>query len=197
MNELAARAVPDVDVRINSPGGEVFEGVAIFNALARYPGHVTAYIDGAAWSIASVIAMGAARIHAADNAQIMIHNPAAFLFGGADDFRRIATTLDNTKESLITAYQRHTSAGRERLSNWMDAETWFTAADARDAGFIDQVDAALPIAACAAPASMHFKSMPKWVQDKLAMMPARPRRDARAVAYQRVSEQISGFRKAV
>jgi len=197
LNAFAARDVHNVDVRINSPGGEVFEGFGIYNALLRYPGVVTTYIDGAAWSIASVIAMAGQRVVAADNAEFMIHNPAALLFGDAEDFRRIAVTLDATKDSLITAYQRHTNAGRDRLSAWMDAETWFTAADAADAGFVDSVEAALPIAACYPASVMKFKSIPKRVQDKYAFAPARPLRDARVVEFRRVTAQVDKFRKAV
>jgi len=192
----AQAGAPDLSIRINSPGGEVFEGLSIYNALTRYPGRVTTYIDGAAWSIASVIAMGGTSVHMAQNAQIMIHDPAALYFGVAEDFRQLANQLDQTKESLITAYQRQTRAGRTRLSDWMSAETWFTAAEAEREGLVTVIDEPLPIAACA-PAFMKFKNMPAWVHSQVAKGRIRPLLEARAVGLKQMQERSKEILKRV
>jgi ATP-dependent protease ClpP protease subunit len=178
------RAADEVAVRINSPGGDVFQGLGIYNALLRAPVPVTAYIDGMAWSIASVIAMAARRIVLAANASFMIHNPAAVIFGEAEELRKLADVLDETKESLIDAYQRHSAAGRKRLADWMDAETWFTATEAVEAGFGEQVEEALPIAA-GFPAGMKFRNMPAWLRVSAAKRPRADARRAQASAMRR------------
>lgn len=187
----AAAGAPSVSVRINSPGGEVFEGLAIFNAMTRYPGPLTTYIDGAAWSIASVIAMAGQEVVMAANAQFMVHDPAAVLYGTAEDFRRIAGTLDATKDSLITAYQRQTNAGRDRLSEWMANETWFDAAEAAAAGFVTRIEESLPVAAYCPPA-MRYRNMPKWVQDRVRPQCTHPP-DLRRVQLERSKRKLDGL----
>jgi ATP-dependent Clp protease protease subunit len=197
LNDWSAAGVTDLAVRINSPGGEVFQGFAIYNALTRYPGTITTHIDGAAWSIASVIAMAGKEVWMADNAQFMIHDPAALAFGGSDDLRKIADRLDATKESLITAYQRQTNTGRECLADWMTEETWFGATEAYDAGFVTHIDEALPIAAYYCPTAMKFRNMPGSVQRKVVTMPTQADAQARLVALWRTRKEIEKFRKAV
>jgi ATP-dependent protease ClpP protease subunit len=178
------RGIDEVVVRINSPGGDVFQGLAIYNALLRSPVPVTAYVDGMAWSIASVIAMAASRVVLAGNASFMIHNPMAFAFGGAEELRTLADLLDQTKENLINAYQRHSAAGRNRLAAWMDQETWFSAQEAVDEGFGEQVEEALPIAACY-PAAMRFRNLPAWVKVSAVKRPQADARRARLAAMNR------------
>src|SRR5690606_25494897 len=101
VRELRAIKAPRIDVRINSVGGSVFEGNAIYNALARHPAHVDVYIDGIAASIASVIAMAGDKIYIAANAHVMIHNPHGVVWGEAGDMRRMADTLDKIRGSLV------------------------------------------------------------------------------------------------
>jgi ATP-dependent Clp protease protease subunit len=190
------QGVAALDVRINSAGGDVFDGLAIFNALRRLSEQgvtVTTYIDGMAWSIASVIAMAGDVVHIASNAQYMIHNPAAIAYADADELRKLADTLDATKDSLIDAYQLHTAAGKQKLSDWMDAETWFTATQTVDAGFADTVDEALPIAACY-PRNMRFRNMPKWVKPAAA---ARPHYERRIAAVRERQRNFIERRRAV
>jgi ATP-dependent protease ClpP protease subunit len=129
----------DVTVRINSPGGDVFEGLAIHNLLAEHEGKVTVKVDGYAASIASVIAMAGDEIEMAENAMFMIHNPYTFTVGDADEMRKQADVLDKVKDSLVTTYTARTVLPAEQLSALMDAETWWNAAESVENGFADSV----------------------------------------------------------
>ena len=139
VRDLSEIEASQIDVRINSVGGVVFEGVAIYNALARHPAHVDVYIDGIAASIASVIAMAGDRIHIAANAFLMTHNPHGVVWGEAADMRKMADTLDKIRGSLIGTYARRTGQPAEKIEAWMDAETWFNAEEAVRFGFADEI----------------------------------------------------------
>lgn len=135
----AAGDVRSIHLRVNSPGGQAFDGIAVFNALVSHPARVTAQVDGLAASIASTIIMAATEISMADNAMLMIHNPYVGLVGDAAEMRRMAGALDNMKKAMITAYQRHTPKSAAEISAIMDAETWLSAAEAQDAGFCETI----------------------------------------------------------
>ncbi len=137
--------VSTIDLRINSPGGSVFDGVAIYNLLMNHDATVNVHIDGMALSIASVIAMSGDTINMAENAMIMIHDPWSGLWGSADDMRKEADTLDKIKSSLITSYGR-TGMETDELSNLMTEETWMTAAEAKEMGFADEVTERVAVA---------------------------------------------------
>jgi ATP-dependent Clp protease, protease subunit len=170
-----------LNIRINSPGGDVFDGLAMFNALVRYPAAVNVFIDGMAWSIAGVIAMAGDTVAIAANAMFMIHDPAVLMLGTADELRVMADNLDTTKENLIDAYQRQTNAGREKLADWMTAETWFSAEETVAAGFAQQIDEPLQVAA-AYPRAFRFRNMPSEVARRAAARPARSNADRRIAA---------------
>lgn len=142
----AIPAGEDVTVRINSPGGEITEGVAIAGAIARRGG-VTVAIDALCASIATVIACAGARVIMADGALFMIHNATWFAGGDADDLREAAATLEKFEEAAISAYERKTKLSRERIKTMMDAETWLTAQEALALGFVDEIAEPLKAAA--------------------------------------------------
>jgi ATP-dependent protease ClpP protease subunit len=146
LGELDAAA--PIDLYINSPGGQVAEGTAIYNALLRHDGEIHTTIDGWALSIASLIALAGETVTMAENGLYMIHNAWTVVQGNSDDLRTEAELLDKVDEGMITAYDRKTGAGRDRVGDWMRAETWFTAAEAKDAGFIDHIAEPLKAAAC-------------------------------------------------
>lgn len=131
--------VETITLRLNSGGGDVLDGFAIFNALRRHEGKIIAHIDGIAASMASIIACAADEIHIAENAWFMIHNPATVAFGEADDLRTMADVMDGMKAHAIAAYQRHVDEDTDVISGWMDAETWMTGADATGLGWRMQV----------------------------------------------------------
>ena len=141
-------AVSEITLRINSPGGSVFDGNAIFNQLKQHKAKVTAHIDGLAASMASVIAMAADHIVMPENALMMIHNPWTVSIGNAEELRKDADLLDTIKRTLLTAYGRSAMTDEE-LSSMMDAETWLTGADAVEMGFADEMEEEVAMAACA------------------------------------------------
>lgn len=130
-----------INVRINSGGGSVIAGSVIYNALKRHKGKVITHIDGLSASMASVISMVGDEVRMAENALLMIHNPWTQSQGEADDLRKEADLLDKIKETLLTAYKR-SNYSEDELSELMNAETWFTAKEALEAGFIDVIDGA-------------------------------------------------------
>lgn len=147
VEELKAIKAPRIDLHLNSPGGSVFDGVAIYNALVRHPATVTTYIDGLAASIASVIALAGDRVLMAANALFMIHNPWGAVQGTAADMRQTADVLDKVRDTLIGTYIEKTGMSEAKLVNLLDAETWYTAAEALDAGFVDEIGVEMQVAA--------------------------------------------------
>jgi ATP-dependent Clp endopeptidase proteolytic subunit ClpP len=133
-------------VRINSGGGSVFEGMAIYNAIQRH-GQVTVKIDGLAASIASLIAMAGSRVEMARNALIMIHNPWSGISGDSTELRKQADLLDKVKTSMLDAYCTKTGKPAEEIAAIMDAETWYTAEEALQHHFIDAIYEPLNMAA--------------------------------------------------
>lgn len=149
---LAEIDADEIHLRINSPGGDVFDGVAMYNALRQHPAHVVTHIDGLAASISSVIALAGDEVRMAPNAFFMIHNPWGVTIGDADIHRKMADTLDKiARGSIINTYQAKTGVDVETIETWMDDETWFSAEQAAEAGFVDAVDDPAPVEARAMP----------------------------------------------
>jgi ATP-dependent Clp protease, protease subunit len=128
-----------ITVRIDSPGGSVFEGTNIYNALVRNPARIHVEIDALAASIASVIAMAGDRIRIADNAMMMVHEPAGVAVGTAQDMRALAGLLDKVRGNLVGIYAKRSSLDEDKVSTMMQAETWLTAAEALQAGFVTDI----------------------------------------------------------
>lgn len=137
--DLADLKADAIDLHINSPGGSVFDGQAIYNALVRHPASVTTYIDGLASSIASVIALAGDKVVMADNALFMIHNPWGFAQGSAEDMRKCADVLDKCRDTIVNVYTKKCSKAESDITAAMDAETWFDAREAFAFGFVDEV----------------------------------------------------------
>jgi ATP-dependent Clp endopeptidase proteolytic subunit ClpP len=149
----ALRAVGDrrILLRINSPGGDVFHGFAIYTRLRDHKGGVDVKIDGLAASMASVIAMAGDNVAMPSNALMMVHNPSGLVIGESEDMRKLADVLDKVKATLITAYQRKTGKPYDELSSMLDAETWMNPEEALEHGFIDEILDPLPVAASLRP----------------------------------------------
>jgi ATP-dependent protease ClpP protease subunit len=136
-------------VYLNSPGGSVFDGLTMYQSLVDRPGENHIVIRGVAASIASVIAMSGDLITMAQSSRLMIHNPlgpSAMAFGTAEDLReaaedtlQTAQLLDEVRDTLVDVYAARTGQGRKQLLDWMSAETWMNAADAKKHGFADKV----------------------------------------------------------
>ncbi len=136
------KALGDVErivVRINSPGGDVFDAIAIHNALKRHKAQIEVTIEGLAASAASIIAVAGDAVLMPDNTMMMIHDPIGVVVGGADDMRRLAEALDRIKTSMVAAYRAKTGLDDDDLGELMAAETWMTAQEAVEKGFADEV----------------------------------------------------------
>lgn len=141
--------VSPVIVAFNSPGGELFEGLAIHNALSRLGERCTGRIDALAASAASVAVCGAHRVVIAASAMLMIHNPYTYAGGDAEDFRRVADVLDQTLEAIIAAYKsKAPDIDEAELRRLVDAETWLTANEAVALGLADEVGDGIQVKAC-------------------------------------------------
>lgn len=139
--ELAVIDTADIHFHINSPGGEVFDGVAIYNAILNHKSNTTAYVDALAASAASFIATSADKLIMAKNATMMIHDAIGFSYGNAADMAEMKVMLDRISNTIAEMYQ--TKGGGE-VSDWralMKAETWYSAQEAVDSGLADEVAA--------------------------------------------------------
>ena len=145
--ELSAQ--DPIIVRINSPGGSVIEGFAIYNALRASGKKIVMHVDALAASIASVIAMAGDEIVMAENASIMIHDPYSAAFGGSEDLRAAADEIDRLQGMIVGIYAARTGLEVSELESMMAAETYLSAAEAVAKGFANRVDQPLQVAACA------------------------------------------------
>ena len=134
-------------LRINSPGGSVIDGLAIYDAISRMPQKVTARIEGIAASMASVIALAADEVIMSENSLYMIHNVWGGEVGDSDDLRKAADLMDKMGERLINIYVSKTGQSEEQIRSWMDEETWFNSSEAQEAGFINLVEEPIKMAA--------------------------------------------------
>jgi len=132
----------EIKVNINSSGGNVFDGVAIYNTLLKHKAKVIVNIDGMALSIASIIAMAGDEIHMADNALMMIHDPWGYATGNANELRATADLMDTVKTNLVSTYVKKTGMANDQMSTLMTEETWMTATEALAFGFIDNITGA-------------------------------------------------------
>jgi len=158
------KSLPDtvntIEVRINSGGGDVFDGVTIYNRLKQHKAKIIVYIDGLAASIASVIAMAGDEIIMSEGSLLMIHKPWTVAMGDSKDFENTISRLDDVEEQLLSIYQRKTKIDRNELRSMLAAETWLDADQAVDMGFATSkaTEEALPIAASLKTA--------KWINKK-------------------------------
>lgn len=155
---MADMNVPQIDVYINSPGGSVFAGMAIYSALKRHQAHINVQIDGVAASIASVIALAGDTVSISEVGMFMIHSPWSAVMGNATEMRKQADVLDKVEESMISAYAR-ANIDEKKLKSMLAEETWLTAKEAVAYGFADEVIGAMDIAAAIIPKD-RFKNTP-------------------------------------
>lgn len=147
--ELAAAGdVAEISLRINSNGGSVFDGLAIANTLKAHKAKVTAYIDGLAASIASIIAIAADEVVMSETGYIMIHDPSTWASGTVEDLQHTAEVLSSLRNTLADEYARKTGKTREEMLAVMAAETWLNAKDAVEQGFADRIGPGIPASAC-------------------------------------------------
>ncbi len=159
MNKL--KAVKNIDLRINSPGGSVFDGFTMYTLLKSSKANVNVFIDGLAASIASVIAMAGDSIEISSTGMMMIHEPSGMTFGGSEEHRKQADLLDKIRDQIVDVYASRTGMDKPVLADMMAGEKWFNPQEAMDAKMVDAIGADAAIAACLRPDLFKYKNMPK------------------------------------
>lgn len=140
VRDLAKITASTINVRINSPGGDVFDGIAIYNALIRHSARIVTTVDGLAASAASVVALAGDEVRIADGAFVMIHNASAIAMGNESDLRQTADVLHSIDGALAGIYARRMDISANDARTLMDAETWMSADDAVGKGFADAIE---------------------------------------------------------
>lgn len=154
-----------IDLRVHSPGGDVFEGTAIYNLLKHHPARVDGYVDGLAASMATVVLMACDTVYIPENGMMMIHKPWGITGGDADDMRRYVDLLDKIEDTMVTAYASKTGKSADEIKALLKEETWMTGREAVEAGFADQLTEPLSAAAQLTSKRMQeFNHMPEALQ---------------------------------
>lgn len=139
VTQLAAITAPQIDLHLNSPGGEIFDGIAIYNALKGHHANVTVYVDALAASAASFIAQAGDEVKIARNATMMIHDGLALTYGNAKDHEDTGSLLNKLSDNIADIYAQRAGDTVETWRNFMREEVWYNATEAVDAGLADEV----------------------------------------------------------
>ncbi len=139
VKDLHGLTAPTIHLRINSPGGDVFQARPIATAIAEHASHIITHIDGLAASAATYVAIQAKEVRMAQGAFFMIHRAWTWSWGNSAELRKTAGLLDKLDESIVRDYVRKTGIEAQGIEQWMDEETWFTADEAQTHGFVDIV----------------------------------------------------------
>ncbi len=167
IGDLKAIDAKTIKLAINSPGGSVFDALAMYNALRQHPANVEVTVLGVAASAASLVAMAGDTIIMPENAFMMIHNPLNFAYGNADELRDMADVLDKIGASLVATYANRTGLPEAEIKALLDAETWLNAKEAVLKGFADELQPALKVAA-----SFDMERLPDNVRAAIEPPPA-------------------------
>lgn len=173
VNQLQALGdIKNINLHINSPGGDVFDGIAIYNALKNHGAAITVYIDGLAASMASIIAMVGNPVIMPENTMLMIHKPWGFAGGDANDMRDYADLLDKVENILIPAYAQKTGMDHSQIAEMLEDETWLDGNECLALGFADQVVPSLKAMACINSKRLEeFEKMPQDLRNNLTRNP--------------------------
>lgn len=177
VTDFAAIQADLITVRINSLGGSVNDGIAIYNAIKRHPAAIQIHIDGIAASIASMIAMAGDEVIIAENALLMIHAPWTFAAGNSSDLRQVAEVLDKYAAAMSSAYAAKTGQSAAAIMSLLTdgQDHWYTASEAINAGFANTLTASLPVAArYQRDAAQRFSSFPSHLSLKEVSMSVKP-----------------------
>lgn len=185
---LEAAAGEEIDLLVNSPGGDLFSAREMLSALRLYGGKVTARVTSIAASAATVAMMGADLILAEPYATICIHNPSCYAEGDAGEHRKTAIELDVHRDSIIEAYLLHSSRSREELAAQMAKDIWMTAQEAADYGIVDRVTEAEDTGRIAAAKSYRGAPPQKMVD---AYRAAKDAERAKAAEAERAREELA------
>ncbi|MBS1143373.1 MAG: hypothetical protein H6R14_779 [Proteobacteria bacterium] len=138
VKQIAQLNGQEINLRINSPGGDVFDGRSIAAAVQQH-GNVTVWIDGLCASAATTVAIAAKTVNIANGAMFMIHNAWTLVYGNKEDLAETITLLDKIDQAIAIDYVNKTGQSNDQVVEWMNSETWFTAQEAKDWGFVDAI----------------------------------------------------------
>lgn len=201
VNDLESLDVSKITLRINSPGGSVWDGVAIHNALRRHKAEVTCIVEGVCASIATIIALAADKLLMCETSWWMIHNASAIAYGNAAALRKTMEMLAKIDQGAVAAYAAKTGKDREWIAEEMAREAWYTPEEALEHGFIDAIlddeenDEEEPdaLARIAPTALAMWRNPPQQLVDRLqpaaGPLPTLPTAPAEPVALEGVVEQ--------
>jgi ATP-dependent Clp endopeptidase proteolytic subunit ClpP len=165
--------VNEITVRINSPGGDVFDGITIYNRLKQHKAKIIVRIDGLAASIASIIALAGDEVIIGEGALFMIHKPWTFAMGNSDDLDATSSRLIDVEEQLVSIYNKRTGLDRSEIKAMLKAETWMDADQAIEKGFVDRKeDESIPLAASIFENSKWITKAPKTFKSETAVIHA-------------------------
>jgi len=179
----AIGAVDVLDVFLNSPGGSVFEGLAIYNMLQRFNAKKVVHVDGIAASIAATVLLAGDERNIASNGMVMIHDPWGMSAGTADEMRKAAESLDKVREVIVDTYVVRTGGKADELSAMMSAETWMNAEDALQHGFATAITGAVQLEA-KFPLLDKFAKVPESLRNQATTVDARLAQMAKRVQQQ-------------
>lgn len=165
---------PTIHLRVNSPGGAVFDGTTIYNAVKQHKSRVIGHVDGLAASISSVVVLACDEVRMAENSFLMIHEPWSIVMGNAEGMRQEADLLDKIRDTIAKTYMDKSGKGRDEINAMMNAETWLSAQEALDMGFADSIyDEKLEKAEVTLFDLSAFNRVPEQLQQGEAMPTAR------------------------
>ena len=139
IRESLESVTDDIVIKLNSPGGDVFEGIEIYNYLKDHPSNITVEVTGIAASAATFITAGANEVIMNVGTSLMIHEASTFTWGNKSDIQKTLNALETIDESILSIYSEKTGQSNEQLEEWMNEEKWFTADEAVEFGFADSV----------------------------------------------------------
>lgn len=140
VKDLGSITTSTIHLRFNTPGGSVFDGMAIYNAIKQHKAKVIGHVDGLAASISSVILMACDEIRMGEGGFIMIHEPWSMVVGSSDEMRKEADLLDKVEDTIINTYMNKCKKKKEEVKSMMEEETWLNATEAMEMGFCDCMD---------------------------------------------------------
>ncbi|HJG39661.1 head maturation protease, ClpP-related [Staphylococcus sp. GDB20D115P1] len=181
----------EIIVNINSNGGDVFSGVAIYNMLRRQNAHITVNIDGLAASIASVIAMAGDTVNMPNNAVLMIHNAWTQITGDSNEFKKQADSLERINSVVFNSYlDKNPDLDHALLRQYMDEETWFTAKEAKDLGLIDNITESTRVAAVATSTMLGGETFMSRYRNEDPQQPQVPKKQGEEVSVEDVMDKL-------
>lgn len=180
------KTVNEITLRINSPGGDVFDGIAIYNRLQQFDAKIVVFIDGLAASIASIIALAGDEIYIGEGALFMVHLPWTFAMGDRQDLDNVINRLMDVEEQMLGIYAKASGLDRNEIRPLLEAETWMDADQAIEKGFVDsKVEESVPIAASAMK-SRWFAKKPEHYNSETKALTA-----AKADLKKKIQEQLA------